>query len=348
MIAFVRFLSLCCLIGLASGLLVNQPELAAAEGDVIKVGIIGLDTSHVPSFTKTFNVENSEPDVAGFQVVAAYPQGSTVIESSYSRIPKYTEEVKAMGVEIVGSIDELIEKVDVVMLETNDGNPHLEQVLPCLKAGKLTFIDKPIAGSLADTLAIFKASEIYKTPVFSSSSLRYSPGAQEIRGGAIGDVLGCDAYSPASLDSTHPDLYWYGIHGVETLFTCMGAGCESVVRTQTENFEQVTGVWSGGRIGTFRGIRDGASGYGGTAFGSKQIREIGKYAGYRPLVVEIAKFYKTGESPVPNEETIQIYAFMAAADESKAQGGKPVMIKDVMDKAAADADARLKELGVIK
>ncbi|MCA9039255.1 MAG: Gfo/Idh/MocA family oxidoreductase [Planctomycetaceae bacterium] len=347
MSASLRLLSLLGLASFVCCLMASNRDLSAAEPEVIKVGIIGLDTSHVPSFTKTFNQDDSE-DVAGFKVVAAYPKGSTVIESSYTRIPQYTEQVKEMGVEIVQSIDELIEKVDVVMLETNDGNPHLEQVIPCLKAGKRTFIDKPIAGSLADTLAIFKAAEIYKTPVFSSSSLRFAPGAQEIRNGSIGDVLGCDAYSPASLDSTHPDLYWYGIHGVETLFTCMGPGCKSVVRTQSENFEGVTGLWEGGRIGTFRGIRTGSSGYGGQAFGTKGIREIGKYGGYRPLVVEMAKFFKTGEAPVADRETIEIYAFMEAADESKRQGGNPVTLEEVIKKAEPEADARLKELGVIK
>ncbi|MEZ6045864.1 MAG: Gfo/Idh/MocA family oxidoreductase [Planctomycetaceae bacterium] len=320
-------------------------ESSAAEP--IKVGIIGLDTSHVPSFTKTFNEDESE-DVAGFKVIAAYPKGSEDIESSASRIPKYTQEVQEMGVEIVQSIDELVEKVDVVMLETNDGRPHLEQVIPCLKAGKRTFIDKPIAASLADTLAIFKAAKIYNTPVFSSSSLRYAPGAQAIRNGAIGTVTGCDAFSPASLEKTHPDLYWYGIHGVETLFTVMGPGCESVVRTQTENFEGVTGVWNDGRIGTFRGIRHGGGGYGGMAFGTDGVQEIGKYGGYRPLVVEMARFFKTGESPVADEETIEIYAFMEAADESKRQGGKPVSLKEVIEKAKPEADARLKALGVIE
>ncbi|QDU78655.1 Oxidoreductase family, NAD-binding Rossmann fold [Polystyrenella longa] len=348
MISAARTFFVFALVGtLAFANLTNQ-DLTAAEPDLIKVGIIGLDTSHVPNFTKSFNVDNSEADVAGFRVVAAYPKGSPDIESSVSRVPKYIEEVKKMGVEIVQSIDELVEKVDVVMLETNDGRPHLEQLIPCLKAGKLTFIDKPIAGSLADTLAIFKASEIYDTPIFSSSSLRFAEGAQAIRNGAIGDVLGCDAYSPASLETTHPDLYWYGIHGVETLFTCMGAGCKSVVRTQTEDFEAVTGVWDNGRIGRFRGIRKGASGYGGLAFGTKEIREIGKYGGYRPLVVEMAKFFKTGISPIPNQETIEIYAFMEAADESKRQGGKPVTLESVIEKAKPEADARLKEFGVIK
>jgi len=314
----------------------SSADVTGEEKAVIRIGIIGLDTSHVPAFTKVLNDEKAAEDVAGCKVVAAYPKGSPDIQSSVSRVPKYTQQLRDMGVKIVDSIPALLEQVDAVLLETNDGRPHLEQVRPVLAAGKPVFIDKPLSGSLSDAIAIYAEAKKHGTPVFSSSSLRYSPGSQEIRGGAIGKVLGCDAFSPCSLEKTHPDLYWYGIHGVETLFTIMGTGCETVSRTTSDDFDVAVGKWSDGRIGTFRGIRKGAKGYGGTAFGEKGVRAIGKYGGYRPLVVEIVKFFRTGKAPVSAEETLQIYAFMEAADESKRQGGKPVTISSVMQKAAAE------------
>jgi hypothetical protein len=98
----------------------------AQDSQPIRVGIIGLDTSHAIAFTKILNDENAAEDVAGCRVVAAYPKGSPDIESSVSRVPKYTEDIKSLGVEIVDSIDELLKRVDVVLLETNDGRPHLE------------------------------------------------------------------------------------------------------------------------------------------------------------------------------------------------------------------------------
>ena len=316
------------------------------KSQVIRVGIIGLDTSHATAFTKMLNAETPADDLAGCRVVAAYPNGSADIESSVSRIPKYTDTVKSMGVEIVDSIDELLEKVDVVLLETNDGRPHLKQLIPCLRAGKRVFIDKPIAASLTDTIAIFQAAKQFDVPIFSASSLRFSKGIQDVRNGSAGDVLGCNAWSPCTLESTHPDLFWYGIHGVETLFTAMKTGCQSVVRVQTADGELVTGTWKDGRIGTFRGIRSGKKGYGGTVFGSKGIQDVGKYGGYRPLLVEIVKFFRTGKVPVAAEETIEIYAFMEAADESKRRGFTPVLISDVMKKATQQATDRLEELKV--
>jgi hypothetical protein len=314
-----------------------EKEIKMAENKELRAGIIGLDTSHVIAFTKVLNDPDAQEDVSGCNVVAAYPKGSPDIESSVSRVPGYTEQIKEMGVEIVESIEQLAEMVDVVLLETNDGRPHLEQAIPVMKAGKTMFIDKPIAGTLTDAVAIFQAAKHYNVPVFSSSSLRYGEGAQAIRNGKIGDVIGCDAYSPCSLEKTHPDFFWYGIHGVETLFTVMGTGCEVVARCSTSGSDVAAGGWKDGRIGTFRGIRQGKSGSGGTAFGTEGIAEIGPSGGYRPLLVEIVKFFRTCELPVQQEETLEIYAFMEAADESKRQGGVPVTLASVLDKAKAQA-----------
>ncbi|MDT0650643.1 Gfo/Idh/MocA family protein [Autumnicola edwardsiae] len=299
----------------------------------VRVGIIGLDTSHSVAFTKMLNDTEKEAQFRGYRIVAAYPHGSRDIESSVRRIPEYTKEVKEAGVEIVESIKDLLEKVDVVLLETNDGRLHLEQAMEVFKAGKPVFIDKPMAGSLSDVIAIFNAAKRYNVPVFSSSSLRYAKNAQAIRKGElIGKVLGADTFSPAKLEITHPDLFWYGIHGVEILFTVMGTGCESVISQHTEDMDVVVGIWQDGRIGTFRGGRSGKMGYGGNAFGEEGVAEIGPYKGYKPLLTAIIEFFNTGKAPVSSEETQEIYTFMEAADESKRRGGKPVYLKEILPK----------------
>ena len=259
-------------------------------------------------------------------------------------MPDYTEKIKALGVAIENDLEAMVQGVDAVLLETNDGRPHLEQVIPVLKAGKPCFIDKPVAGSLSDCIAIFMLAKHYKTPVFSSSSLRYGTNTQAVRNGSIGDVTGCDTYSACALEKTHPDLFWYGIHGVESLFTVMGTGVKTVARTQAQDFEKVTGTWKDGRIGSFRGIRSGKGGYGGTAFGTKAIVPVGAYEGYDPLLVEIVKFFKSGKAPVSADETTEIYAFMEAADESKRQGFRPVEVVDVVAKATVEARRKVNDI----
>ncbi|MCI0638904.1 MAG: Gfo/Idh/MocA family oxidoreductase [Gemmataceae bacterium] len=320
-------------------LLALVPLAHAQEKKILRAGLIGLDTSHVIAFTKLLNNPRNEGDLAGVRVVAGFPGGSKDIPDSANRVDKFTAQLRdEMGIEIVASIDELVGKVDVVLLESVDGRPHLQQVIPVLKAGKLVFIDKPIAGSLADVLLIFELSAKYKVPLFSSSSLRYYPGITGAKkNDRLGDILGATVHGPCSLEKHHPDLFWYGIHGVESLFTIMGTGCQSVVRTHTADTDVVTGTWKDGRLGTFRGIRKGASGYGGQVFGAKGIHTLDSKGGsYEPLVREIVRFFQTGQAPVSAEETIEIFAFMEAADESKRQGGAPVTLAGVLEKARAE------------
>lgn len=318
--------------------------VAVSAEEPLRVGMIGLDTSHCLHFARILNNPDDPKHVPGCRVVMVYPKGSPDIESSVSRVPGYTEQIQKLGVKVVHDLDQMVADVDAVLLETNDGRPHLEQVIPVLKAGKPCFIDKPIAGSLVDCITIFRLADHYNARLFSSSSLRYGKNTQAVRNGSIGDVTGCDTYSPCALEKTHPDLFWYGIHGVESLFTVMGPGCRQVTRTQTEDYEHVTGIWNDGRIGTFRGIRAGKGGYGGTAFGTKGVADVGSYNGYDPLLVEIVKFFKGGDVPVAAEETINLYAFMEAADESKRQGFTPVLISDVMQKAQQQADQKFQQI----
>lgn len=318
-------------------------ELRAQEpGAPVKVGIIGLDTSHVIAFTRTLNNQQAKPEVAGFRVVAAFPGGSADIPDSRDRVPKYTAQLKEeFGVEIVDSIDALLNKVDAVLLESLDGRPHLEQIRPVLKANKPVFIDKPVAGSLRDAVAIFDLAKQTGTPCFSCSALRFSPGIVSMRNNPkVGAVLGCTAFSPCSLEEHHPDLFWYGVHGVETLFTIMGPGCVSVTRVQTPDAELVTGVWKDGRVGTYRGIRKGRSDYGALVFGAKGIERSGSFGGYEPLVVEICRFFRTRKAPVAAEETLEMFAFMEAADESKRQGGKLISLDEVLRRARSEASSK--------
>jgi predicted dehydrogenase len=313
---------------------VSFTEVATADEPTLRIGIIGCDTSHTPAFTKFFNTSDPAPELAGMRVVAAFPGGSDDIPDSIGRVPQYTEELKGLGVEIVDSIPALLEKVDVVMLESLDGRKHLPQARPVIEAGKPLFIDKPLSGTLAEAVEIFRLAKEKKVPCFSSSSLRYQPKIANMRNNeAIGDVLGCDAFSPCALEPHHPDFFWYGVHGVEILFTIMGPGCQSVSRTQTPDGEFAVGVWKDGRIGTFRGTRTGAHSYGAMVFGSKSIQPSGGFEGYQYLAFEIAKFFRSGQPPVAADETIEIFAFMQAADESKKQNGRPVNVPELIEQA---------------
>ena len=308
----------------------------AADKPAIRVGIIGLDTSHVVVFTRAFNDPASTGDLAGIHVVAAYPGGNPEFPLSRDRIAGFTKQVRELGVEIVGSIEALLPKVDVVMLQSVDGSQHLAQVAPVFAAGQPVFIDKPLAHNLAAALKIQALGKKYGTPWFAASSLRFPVKLQELlKSDALGAIVGCDAFSQSRFGGGHADLAWYGVHGVEILYTVLGTGCLSVTRVQTDKSEQVTGTWSGGRIGTYRGIREHThqTGFGASIFGMKSIQQIQVPSDYGPLLVEIAKFFKTRQPPVSDDVTLEIFAFIEAADESKRLGGAPVTLAAVVEKA---------------
>ncbi|MDD4756052.1 MAG: Gfo/Idh/MocA family oxidoreductase [Prolixibacteraceae bacterium] len=296
-----------------------------------RIGLIGLDTGHSVAFTKSINDPLAGDKYNGYKVVAAYPKGTDKIEEWRDRIPEITSEVKSLGVEIVDSIEELLDKVDAVLLTCVDGNKHLEQAIPVFKAGKPVYINKPIAASLKEAYAIAREAKKHNAKMFSSSALRFLGGIKEITEGEIGRVTGADAYSPAPIEKNHPDLYWYGVHGVEILYSVMGRGCKSVQRTFTEDTELVIGIWEDQRIGTYRGIRNGHEDYGGTVFGEKAIKKLPDYTGYDAMLVGITEFFRTGIVPVPVEETLEIFAFLEAAEESKKRGGAVVEIKSVTE-----------------
>ena len=312
----------------------------AAAGAPLRAGMIGLDTSHVPAFAKIFNNPKAAGDVAGIKVVAGYP-GGTDIPASRDRVKGFTEQLRGMGIEIVDSIPALLNKVDVVLLESVDGRIHLQEATPVIKAGKPLFIDKPAAGSLADAIVIYDLAKKYNVPCFSSSSLRFSPGIQELsKNEKLGVIAGASTWGPCSYQEGTPDMFFYGIHGIEPLYVLMGTGCETVTRIQTRDTDLVSGVWKDGRVGTYRGIRRNKADFGAIAFGSKGILQSGREGGYDELCREIGKFFKTGKAPVRADETIEIFAFMEAADESKRQGGAPVSLATVLAKAKREASAK--------
>lgn len=294
-----------------------------------RIGVIGLDAMHAVAFTKVINTDVF-PEYIDYRVVAAYPKGGEVLEQQRKeRVAEYIQTVRNLGVKIVDSIAELLRQVDFVILTSNDGHVHLEQATPVLEAKKRLFIDKPIAGTLDDTRAIFHLSKKYDTPVFSSSSLRFNDVLRNLKNENTGEIIGAHTYSPATIKQPLPDLLWYGIHGLEMLYAAMGTGCTTVKRIDTPDADCVIGVWEDGRIGSYRGMRRGRTGFGGIVYGGQKNILLGGFGGYEPLVAAILSFFKTGIPPVSPEETLELITFIMAAEESKLNNGRTVNIKNI-------------------
>ena len=320
------------------GVCVFAAAMASAE---TKVGIIGLDTSHAIAFTKIMNVEK-DPDVAGFRMVAAYQWGSKDIVSATNRYPKYIAQMKEMGVEIVPTIDDLLAKVDCVCLETNDGREHAWQAEKVFKAGKRVFIDKPLAHNLTDALKIYELGKKYDAKYFSSSALRFSDAAKAARAGEYGKIAGAALISPSPLEEqgTHNFYTWYGIHGFEPLVAIMGTGVDKVSCFRNDAGDVVNATWKDGRMGELR-LQRKSWVYGGYVLPEKPkdrknpLVMYDGYKGYQPLLREIIRFFKTGVAPVSPEETLEIMAFMEAAEMSARRGGEPVTVAEAIEACSA-------------
>ncbi len=291
----------------------------------IRVGIIGFDTSHVPAFTRLLNDPSDPFHVPGARVVAGYPSFSPDVEASAGRVEGFKQEVCGKwGVKLVPSLEGLVDEVDAILLESVDGRRHLREAAPVIEARKPLFIDKPLAASYAEAAEIYRLARENSCPVFSCSSLRFDANIAALRQDPeLGGIVGCDAFSPASLEPTNPGLYWYGIHGVEILYTFMGTGCQRVHCHTSADCHLVVAAWPGGRIATVRGTRAGAYDYGVTVFGERQVRQT-CYSKQVPLYAQLLKqvvpFFRGGPAPVPPAETLEIARFIEAALLSERQG----------------------------
>ena len=309
MTTFHRIATLICL----SAALLPAQEL--------KLGIIGTDTSHAPAFTAIFHDASRKDHVPGVRVVAAFKGGSADIPSSADRVEKFASDLASkQNVKFVSKISELCPMVDGLLLESVDGRVHLDQFRQAATCGKPVFIDKPLAASWEDVLAISRAAKEAKIAWFSTSGLRYQEWVTSLAGKA---TRGATTWGPGPVEEHHKlDLSWYAIHPIEILFTIMGPGCEKVSRVSSPSGDVITGYWKDGRIGTVRTLMPYGD-YGAVVFGEKSALQSPPDApfSYAPMVQDIVRFMKEKTASVPNDVTLEIFAFMEAANRSRDQNG---------------------------
>jgi hypothetical protein len=291
----------------------------------LRAGIIGTDTSHVPAFAKTLK---SRPEWR-IRLVAAFKGGSPDLPTSADRVEGFAKTIREeYGVEIVDSIDALLAKVDVVLLTSVDGRPHLAQVTPVMKARKPVFVDKPLAASLEDARRIVALAKETGTPFFSTSSSRFHPDLRRLRENpGVGKVTKVQATYTLNKLQFHPDLFFYGIHGVEALYAVMGTGCTTLSRRIEGDADVTTCRWKDGRTGVFHGqVAKGERQPLIRMWGETGTTESTGAGGYEGLLLAAAEFFHTGRPPFDVAETVEIFEFMTAADLSKERNGAEVAL----------------------
>ena len=292
----------------------------------MKIGIIGLDTSHVSAFTKFLNSAEGEGAAFGARVVVAYPGGSPDMAASRDRVAGFTSELRdTYGVSMVDSPEAVAEASDAILLCSVDGRVHREQFSRIAGAGKPIFIDKPFASSVSDAESMAELAAKNGTRVFCSSALRFSVALTDVLNAeTAGAVTGADFCGPMAIEPTSPGFFWYGVHTIEMLYASLGTGCRSVLATSSDDHDCLIGIWDDGRLGTIRGNRTGDNGFHGLVHFAEHTAHIDIATASRPffssLLEAVMSFFKGGETPVSLESSVEMVRFMEAGNRSRESG----------------------------
>jgi predicted dehydrogenase len=295
--------------------------------DDLRIGIVGLDTSHVEVFAKLLNDPENPNRVLGGRLVVGYPGGSADFEKSASRVDGYTDLLASkFGVEMVDSPEAVAEASDAVLLTSVDGRVHLEQFSRMAPFKKPTFIDKPFAVSGKDASAIAALAEKVGTPVMSASGLRFAEALTALLAERPDRISGADFTGPMEIEPTQGAFFWYGVHLVEALYQTLGSGCREVQVTTSDAHDVAVGLWEDGRIGTVRGFRNDQYYFRGVIHTGMGDVFLDLDAGAKPkhvhLLTKIMEFFRSSVSPIKLSETVEAISFLEAADESRVTGRK--------------------------
>ncbi|MWV45912.1 gfo/Idh/MocA family oxidoreductase [Paenibacillus sp. HJL G12] len=300
--------------------------------EALNIGMIGLDTSHAPLFAEMLNSPAHPFHVPGGRVTTAFPGGSPDFPLSISRVEGYTTQIRdEYGVRMVDHAEAVAEAADAIMLLTVDGRLHVEQFEAVAPYGKPVFIDKPFALSSRDAQTIARLAEEHHVPLMSCSSVRWAANlAAAAEQGLLGELIGVDCSGPMELQSTQPGFFWYGIHMADMLYRCMGPGCVEVRATSSEEHDLAVGLWSDGRIGTIRGNRKGNKRFGALLHREGGADFVDIYTNEKPyyasMLEAVMQMFQTKAVPIHITETIEVIAFLEAANESRSTGS-PVKLK---------------------
>jgi len=297
---------------------------AQAQRAQLRLGIIGTDSTHAEEFTRILNDTDAKDHLPGARVVVAYRGGNPLVALSRDRIASISEALQhRWKIPFVDRIRDLCPRVDGLLLLSVDASSRPHEFAEAATCGKPIFVDKPFASSLAAAISLAAYAASHHVLWFSASAMRFV--VPKLKSG---NTCGADVWGPGALGSDSSlDLSWYGIHSISILYALLGPGAESVTRLHTAHSDVLTATWKDGHVGVVHLFRPDFP-FGATAFLDNRSSETfaNLQIDYAPLLKAIEGFMRGGEPPVSAEETLEIMAFMDAAQRSMQQGGIPMRL----------------------
>jgi len=289
----------------------------------LRIGMIGLDTSHVTAFARLLMDVDDPHHIGGGQVVAAYPGGSDDFDLSANRVQGFTDTLRnEFGVDIVDSPEAVAERVDLLFIHSVDGRVHRDQFERVAPYGHPVFIDKPFSLSVEDAQAILDIARKSAIPVMSSSSLRYAdPFVEALCDDSGGQIVAVDVWGPLDFVDSQPGYFWYGVHGFEMLIAAMGVGVQRVEVSRFGQAEIVGMQWGDGRCATYRGLRQGSGTFGAVIHREKSIQVVdvdqAKRPNYACLIDSILRSLPNGKSDVDADQMIEVVRAIEMANAAR-------------------------------
>ncbi len=288
---------------------------------MIRIGAIGVDTSHLPEFSRRLK-EMHDAGTFGGRVTAMLDAGDHGWPDA-EQVSKWVSTTADLGVERVGSMDDLLDSVDAVMVLAIDGNRHLELATAALKKGLPTYIDKPLTCDVEQAKEILRLSRDSGARCYSASSLRFATELESIPCD-LGDLVAIDAFGPGELNDTMPGLFHYGVHTIEMVDAIWGPGVKRVSAVEFPDRHLVDLEYHDGRYARLRLDRKAAYDFGATIQGDKKSHQFLVDFGpvYTRLVTGMAGFFEGGAAPAELRDIVENVAVMAAGNESIRRQGE--------------------------
>ena len=288
--------------------------------DVLKLGVVGVDSSHLPAFTERIKALHDDGKTR-CRVTRMWTDGRHDMPAA--DVESWLSKAADLGVERAENLDAMLDQVDGVMVLSVNGNRHLEHALPSLKRGLPTYVDKPLTCSLDEARTLLEASRDGGARCYSASSLRFVSELETLDKDAIGKPVAVDAFGPGELNDSMAGLFFYGVHSIELVDAILGPGVSRVSATRTDDRDLIRLDYNDGRFASIRLERKGGYAFGATVHGDKDARSFVVDFGpvYGRLVAGMTRFFEGGPPPVELRDIVENVAVMEAGNRSMADGG---------------------------
>jgi predicted dehydrogenase len=279
----------------------------------IRIGIIGAENTHTATIA---NIINALKLIKGCSV--DYVWGET---------PKFAKEAaKAGGIaNVVKKPIDMLDKIDAVIVDHRHPKYHLNAVLPFVKKGIVTFVDKPFCYRAAKGKAFLKIAKQNGVPVTSHSALpqqkSYKKFVKKMEG--IGNIVGGVTYGPCDIRDPNGGIFFYGIHQVDMVINAFGYNVSAVHVCKRGKNATAQLIYPDGKIVVMHCIKEGLKSFYMTAIGDKDLIHS-KIAFdehmHLPGTQRITKMFKTGKEPLTHAQILKPVQILEALEKSVKSG----------------------------